>query len=233
MAANIRTYWTGGNLTYAPKYSGTHTSNVQFQGEIRELWGTSTSSRNTYTTAVDIIQMFTNNTAASGICTGLDFEHAIGYQGSSSLQATAIRGVLRNLSGNTSTAGYNEGAAGYILMGGTIAGTGHYYGVRGQVLDGGTWTSCVEVAAACFEYNNAQAVSSGKTAIMLLKNNTSPATTVDNMIYCYNGQAITYAFEFSTVGTAPVTTGSDSTNVTHKIAVKVGSSVGYLHVFSD
>lgn len=232
-ATNIKSYWSSGNLIFAPNNSSVHTQNIQYQGEIRELWGTSTSSRNTYTTAVDVVQFFTNNTATSGICTGLDFEHAIGYQGSSSLQATAIRGVLRNLAGNTSTSGYNEGAAGYILMGGTIAGDGHYYGVRGQVLNGGTWTSCTEVAAGCFEYNNAQAVSSGKTAILLLKNNTSPATTVDNMIYCYNGQAITYAFEFSTVGTAPVTTGSDSTNVTHKIAVKVGASTGYLHVFSD
>lgn len=206
---------------------------VALMGDARVILGTSTSDRNSYAAAGDIIQMFTKNMATSGICTGLDFEHSAGYQGSTSIQVTAIRGVLRVLTGTTHTAGYNDACAGYWKNEGTINGTGCYYGVRGVILDGGTWTACTEVAAGCFEYNNAQTVSSGKTAILALKNNTSPAKTIDNMIYCYNGQAITYAMEFSHIGTAPVTTAVDSTNVTHKIAVKLGAIVGYLHVFSD
>jgi hypothetical protein len=205
---------------------------LSLQGAVKVLLGTSTSTRNTYATAADVVQFFTNCTASSGICTGLDFEHAIGYQGSTSLQATAIRGVLRVLTGSTSTSGYNEGAAGYILMAGTINGDGKYYGVRGVVMNGGTWTACTEVAAGCFEYNNGQAVSSGRTAILLLKNNTSPAATVADLFYVYNGQKITYALEFSHLE-EPVSTASDSTNVTHKIKVKIGSTEGYLHVFSD
>lgn len=233
-ATNVKSYWSGGNLVFSSGSSSVTGARIEYQGELRELWGTSTASRNTYTTAVDIVQFFTNNTATSGICTGLDFEHAVGYQGSTTMQATAIRGVMRNIAGNTwAGSGYNEGAAGYVLMGGTIDGGGHFYGVRGVVLNGGTWTACTEVAAGCFEYNNSSAVSSGKTAILMLKNNTSPAVTVDNAIYVYNGQAITYAFEFSHIGTAPVTTATDTTNVTHKIAIKMGATVGYLHVFSD
>ena len=213
------------------KLNFTGTGILNFANRITN--GTSTTTRTTYTAAIDIVQYFTNCTAVSGICTGLDFEHAAGYQGSTSLQFTGIRGVLRVLAGTTHTSGYNDAAAGYILMAGTINGDGHYYGVRGVIMNGGTWTACTEVAAGCFEYNNGATVSSGKTAILLLKNNSSPAATCDNMIYCYNGQAITYAFEFSTVDTAPVTTASDSVNVTHKIAVKLGAATGYLHVFSD
>ena len=199
----------------------------------RLLCGTSTTVRASYATAVDVAQFFTSCLATSGICTGLDFEHAAGYQGATSLQFTGIRGVLRVLSGTTHTAGYNDACAGYLKMEGVINGSGHYYGVRGVVLDGGTWTACTEVAAGCFEYNNSQTITAGLTAILLLKNNSSPPATVTDLIYVYNGQPITYALEFSTVGTAPVTTGTDSVNVTHKIAVKVGSASGYLHVFSD
>jgi hypothetical protein len=196
----------------------------------RLLMGNSTTLRRTFTDAVDVVQFFTNCTATTGICTGLDFEHAAGYQGSTALQFTGVRGVLRVLSGTTHTAGYNDASAGYILMAGTINGTGHYYGVRGVVMDGGTWTACTEVSAACFEYNNSQTVSSGSTNIVQLKNNSIGA--VQNGIYVYNGQEITSFLNFSHA-TAPVTVGSDSTNVTHKIAIKIGNDTRYLHVFSD
>lgn len=225
--SNITSYWSSGNLIFAPNNTSIHVANIQYQGEIRQLWGVSTSSRNAYSTAVDVIQLFTNCTATSGICTGLDYEHAAGYQGSTSLQFTGIRGVLRVLTGTTHTSGYNDAAAGYIKMEGTINGDGHYYGVRGVVLDGGTWTACTEVAAGCFEYNNAQTVSSGLTAVLLLKNNSSPGVAIDSLFYVYQGAGMTYAFNFAQDSVAPIVAADITSGkaCTHGITIKVANTV--------
>lgn len=202
----------GMDVTFFGATSGAYTKwdqsadTLSFQGATRILAGTSTTTRNAYTTAVDIVQFFTSNTATSGICTGLDFEHAIGYQGSTALQATAIRGVLRTLAGTTHTAGYNEGAAGYILMGGTINGTGYYYGVRGVILDGGTWTACTAVYAVCAEYKNDSTITAGATGCYRALNLSSK--TIDDVLSIYNqGAGMGNLLELERGDVAPVYTG--------------------------
>lgn len=228
---NVKSKWSSGNLVFS---GVTTTSYFKFGDLLRFMQGTSTSSRVEFSNAGDIWQMFTNCIATSGICTGLDFEHAAGYQGDTTLQFTGIRGVLRVLSGCTHKSGYNDAAAGYILMAGTIDGDGHYYGVRGVILSGGTWTACVEVAAGCFEYNNSQAVSSGRTAILLLKNNTSPPVTINDLIYVYNGQPMTLALEFSHLE-LPIENGdiTSGKSCIYGMRCKVGNTVGVIPMYAD
>lgn len=57
---------------------------------------------------------------------------------------------------------------------------------------------------------------------------------VDTVIWLANGAGtpITYLLDFEGLA-SPISPGSDSTNVTYKIAMRVGESPQYLHVFSD
>ena len=227
---NVKSGWVSGNLVFTGKDT---TSYFLFDTSLRFKQGTSTADRVSFTNAVDVWQMFTKCMATTGICTGLDFEHAAGYQGSTALQFTGIRGVLRVLSGCTHTSGYNDAAAGYLLMEGTINGDGHYYGVRGVVLNGGTWTACTEVAAGCFEYNNSATVSSGRTACLLLKNNST--VTCTDLMYVYNGSnGFTYLFDIYSA-TAPVSVGDATSGkaCTHGLTIMVGSTVLHIPCYAN
>jgi len=136
--------------------------------------GTSAGTRLSMASSGSLWVVWSKNMATSGGSAGLHFDHAVGYQGSTTLQATGIRGYLRILTGTTSTGGspIMEGAAGYFTNEGTCNGDSlQIAGVRGCIVDGGVYTEVSHLSSFWADTQLDQAVSLGDYSMYRATNN--------------------------------------------------------------
>jgi len=215
---------------------------INFSGdEGRILMGASTSSRASFAATGDVAQFFTVNMATTGICTGLDFEHSLGYQGNTAMQATAIRGVLRILTGATinGTSKVYEGAAGYFMNEGTVNSASiDVTGVRGVIMDGGVWTAARNVACGWFDWqlNNALAGITNTSILLLTNNANQGAENPDNVMYLFTPY-MKYLLNFqegsATGGEIIAAGGSGGATRSYKIKCKYGDTEFWLSGYTD
>jgi len=203
--------------------------------------GTSTSARASFAATGDIVQFFTVNMAASGISTGLDFEHSVGYAGNTALQATAVRGVLRVLAAATLNGASKiyEGASGYFLNEGTVNNDSiSVTGVRGVIMDGGTYTLADSVSCGWFDWQLQSALAGvTKTSILQLTNNANQgAENPDNVFYLFTPY-MKYLFNFqdgsATGGEIIAAGGTGGLTRSYKIKCKYGDTEFYLTGYTD
>jgi len=215
---------------------------INFSGdEGRILMGASTSSRASFAATGDVAQFFTVNMAETGICTGLDFEHSLGFQGNTAMQATAIRGVLRILTGATinGTSKIYEGAAGYFMNEGTVNSASiDVTGVRGVIMDGGVWTAARNVACGWFDWqlNNALAGITNTSILLLTNNANQGAENPDNVMYLFTPY-MKYLLNFqdgsATGGEIIAAGGSGGATRSYKIKCKYADTEFYLSGYTD
>ncbi len=215
---------------------------INFTGnEGRILMGTDTNTRASFAATGDVVRFYTVNMATSGICTGLDFEHSLGYQGNTTMQATAVRGVLRILTGTTvnGTSKIYEGASGYFLNEGTVNSASiDCTGVRGVVMDGGVWTSARNVSCGWFDWQLNNALSGiTNTSILRLTNNANQgAENPDNVMYLFTPY-MEYLLNFqegsATGGEIIAAGGSGGATRSYKIKCRYHQTDFYLTGYTD
>ncbi len=145
--------------------------------------------------------------------------------------ASVLRGHLRIAGADLTNSESKEwaGVAGYVESDGTHTIGGSYLTIAaalsGTVEIGGTPTLA------------ANGITTGLHLTSKWTAAFSPSGEHIGIYFQANVQGFEHAFGFSGVGTTDgngVSTGSDSTNVTHKIAIYIGGvGTRYLHVFSD
>jgi hypothetical protein len=191
--ANIKSYWSGGNLVFESKAAGHYvrfgTGNGSLQAKFHARPATLGST----------IEVRSKPTAVAAEHAAVDsmVEWDPSTDTTTGGYNRAVQGVARVPSDITLTGGAGNGVYGQFCNLGTLNGAGiTANAMYGLIEDGGTYTAVSHLSVAWLDSHLTSAVSAGATEFLYISNNGS--TTFDNGIYVYAGNKITNLFNINT-----------------------------------